>query len=155
MIKTLNSDVYTRTCTQLTFDLILGLWGHFQTWHPPLSFLKHIKIHFEHGCQNVLKNANRFFFQALDGQLRGPYKPHSRSKWTRRVQLLPEWGPFENYIHLWFSKEGGGWVRTPFSTLWIRLCICEKYQIKEAEQNIELFLIEITDESRCTDLRRH
>ena len=46
-----------------------GTLGHFQTWHPPLSFLKHIKIHFEHGCQNVLKHANRIFFQALDGQL--------------------------------------------------------------------------------------
>ena len=65
----LKSDVYTRICTQLTFDLILGLWGHFQTWHPPLSFLKHIKIYFEHGCQNVLKNANMIFFRALDGQL--------------------------------------------------------------------------------------
>ena len=39
-----------------------GTLGHFQTWHPPLSFLKHIKKHFEHGCQNVLKNANRIFF---------------------------------------------------------------------------------------------
>ena len=72
-MKTLKSDVYTRICTQLTFDLILGLLGHFQTWHPPLSCLKHIKIHFEHGCQNVLKNANRIFFQALDGQLLGLY----------------------------------------------------------------------------------
>ena len=27
MIKTLKSDVFTRICTQLTFDLILGLWG--------------------------------------------------------------------------------------------------------------------------------
>ena len=63
------SDVYTRTCTQLTFDLNSGTLGHFQTWRPPLSLLKHIKIHFEHGCQNVLKNANRIFFQALDGQL--------------------------------------------------------------------------------------
>ena len=36
LIKTLKSDVYTRICTQLTFDLNLG---HFQTWHPPLSFL--------------------------------------------------------------------------------------------------------------------
>ena len=26
-MKTLKSDVYTRICTQLTFDLILGLWG--------------------------------------------------------------------------------------------------------------------------------
>ena len=46
-----------------------GTLGHFQTWHPPLYFLKHIKIHFEHGCQNVLKNADRIFFQVLDGQL--------------------------------------------------------------------------------------
>ena len=27
LIKTLKSDIYTRICTQLTFDLILGLWG--------------------------------------------------------------------------------------------------------------------------------
>ena len=58
----LKSDVFTRICTQLTFDLILGLLGHFRTWHLPLSFLKHIKIHFEHGCQNVLKMPTDFFF---------------------------------------------------------------------------------------------
>ena len=27
LIKTLKSDVYTRICTKLTFDLILGFWG--------------------------------------------------------------------------------------------------------------------------------
>ena len=38
-----------------------GTLGHFQTWHPPIFFLKHIKIHFEYACQNVLKMPTDFF----------------------------------------------------------------------------------------------
>ena len=63
------SDVYTRFCTELTFDLILELGGIFQTWHRTISFLKHTKVHYEHGCQNVLEIANIICFQALDGLL--------------------------------------------------------------------------------------
>ena len=45
-----------------------GTWGHFQIWHPPLSFLKHIKVHYEHGLQTVLKR-HQYIFQCLDGLL--------------------------------------------------------------------------------------
>ena len=39
--------------------------GHFQTWHPPIYFLKHIKLHYEHGCQNVLEKMPTIFFFRL------------------------------------------------------------------------------------------
>ena len=35
---------------------------HFQTWHPPVRVLPHIKEYYEHGCHNVLNFAIRRFF---------------------------------------------------------------------------------------------
>ena len=70
MIKTLKSDVYTRICTQLTFDLILGLLGISRLGTPPLSFLKHIKILYTLSMDaKMYSKMPTDFFQALDGQL--------------------------------------------------------------------------------------
>ena len=35
---------------------------HFQTWHPPVRVLPHIKEYYKHGCHNVLNFAIRRFF---------------------------------------------------------------------------------------------
>ena len=65
----LKSDVYTRICTQLTFDLILGLWGISRLGIHPISFLKYIKITLSMDAKMYSKMPTEFFFQALDGQL--------------------------------------------------------------------------------------
>ena len=46
-----------------------GTLGHFQSWQLHLSFLKHNKVQYEHGCQNVLKMITDFFRLFFDGQL--------------------------------------------------------------------------------------
>ena len=49
-------------CTELTFDLISETQKHFQTWHPPVRVLPHIKEYYEHGYHNVLNFAIRRIF---------------------------------------------------------------------------------------------
>ena len=43
-------------CTHLTFD-ISETQKYFQTWHPPIRLLPHIKEYNKHGCQSLLNYA--------------------------------------------------------------------------------------------------
>ena len=69
LIKTLQSDAYTRICTQLTFDLILGLLGISRLGIHPNPSKNTSRYTLSMDAKMYSKMPTEFFSQALDGQL--------------------------------------------------------------------------------------